>query len=190
MDRYESWEELIRYSERSANPVGRIVLIMMGYRPPLEVASNAELFRASDAICTALQLTNFWQDVKRDLIERDRVYLPRELTGLSVDTLRAWMQEGSDTQRKAYANVLTPLIARTWHLFKIGEGLFPLLRKQVRGVVSLFAAGGHATLRKIERQGYMTLWERPRLSKFEKGMLVAKEALGLSARRAASWHDE
>lgn len=190
MDRYETWDELIRYSERSANPVGRIVLIMMGYRPPMEVASNAELFRASDAICTALQLTNFWQDVQRDLVERDRVYLPRGLTGLTAETLRAWMQEGSESQRKAYVVALKPLVARTWHLFRIGEGLFPLLRKDVRSVVSLFAAGGHATLRKIERQGYLTLWERPRLNKIEKGMLVAKEALGLSARRAASWHDE
>lgn len=190
MDRYQTWDELIRYSERSANPVGRIVLIMMGYRPPMEAPGNAELFRASDAICTALQLTNFWQDVQRDLLERDRVYLPRGLTGLTAETLRAWMQEGSESQRKAYVDAMKPLVARTWHLFKIGEGLFPLLRKDVRGVVSLFAAGGHATLRKIERQGYLTLWERPRLSKIEKGMLVAKEALGLSARRAASWHDE
>ena len=68
--RYPDLPTLLRYCEKSANPVGRLVLMLMGYR-------DAERSALSDATCTALQLTNFWQDVRRDVLERDRVYLPR-----------------------------------------------------------------------------------------------------------------
>lgn len=71
--RYETWEEVIDYCTRSADPVGRLVLMLCG-EPRTE-----EVFTLSDKICTALQLTNHWQDVKRDILERDRIYIPREL---------------------------------------------------------------------------------------------------------------
>ncbi|QDU71796.1 squalene/phytoene synthase family protein [Mucisphaera calidilacus] len=70
--RYDSWEQLVDYCSRSANPVGRLVLRVSGHDDP-------ELDRLSDATCTALQLTNFWQDVRRDIIQRDRVYLPADV---------------------------------------------------------------------------------------------------------------
>src|SRR3712207_7048392 len=56
---------------RSADPVGRLVLYMCGYR-------DEERQRLSDRTCTALQLANFWQDVRRDVVERNRIYIPRE----------------------------------------------------------------------------------------------------------------
>ena len=68
--RYATWDDVLDYSSRSANPVGRLVLRIAGYE-------DARLDSWSDAICTALQLTNFWQDVKPDF-ERGRVYLPRQ----------------------------------------------------------------------------------------------------------------
>lgn len=70
--RYETWDQLVDYCSRSANPVGRLVLRVAGHDDP-------ELDRLSDATCTALQLANFWQDVRRDIINRDRVYLPAEI---------------------------------------------------------------------------------------------------------------
>ncbi|WP_428386367.1 squalene/phytoene synthase family protein [Mucisphaera sp.] len=70
--RYESWDQLLDYCTRSANPVGRLVLRVAGHDDP-------EMDRLSDATCTALQLVNFWQDVRRDIIQRDRVYLPADL---------------------------------------------------------------------------------------------------------------
>ena len=82
--RYENWEGVLDYCRYSANPVGRLVLYLTGYRDPERQA-------LSDATCTALQLANFWQDVDRDL-EKDRIYIPLDLlreNGLTAKTLRA-----------------------------------------------------------------------------------------------------
>src|SRR3982751_3808919 len=70
-NRYDSWAGVFDYCRRSANPVGRLVLRIAGYR-------DAALDRSSDAVCTALQLTNFWQDVERDQ-QKGRLYVPREM---------------------------------------------------------------------------------------------------------------
>ncbi len=70
--RYETWRQVLDYCTRSADPVGRLVLMVCGER------RDDETFALSDKICTALQLTNHWQDVKRDILERDRIYIPRE----------------------------------------------------------------------------------------------------------------
>jgi squalene synthase HpnC len=69
--RYENWDAVIDYCVYSANPVGRLVLYLCGYR-------DAERQRLSDATCTALQLANFWQDVSRDL-EKGRIYIPLDI---------------------------------------------------------------------------------------------------------------
>ena len=69
--RYASWHDVLDYCRRSANPVGRLVLRLSGYR-------DAELDRAADAVCTALQLTNFWQDLAIDW-PRGRLYVPEEV---------------------------------------------------------------------------------------------------------------
>src|SRR5690606_29775179 len=66
MRRYDTWGQLLGYCTRSANPVGRLVLMLLGHH-------DAERFAWSDATCTALQLTNFWQDMRRDVLERDRI---------------------------------------------------------------------------------------------------------------------
>src|SRR5260370_33690811 len=65
---YDNWDELLDYSHYSANPVGRLVLWVCGYR-------EESLGLLSDKICTALQLANFWQDVVEDA-ERGRRYVP------------------------------------------------------------------------------------------------------------------
>src|SRR5436190_19127542 len=70
-NRYASWAEVLDYCRRSANPVGRLVLRIGGYR-------ETALDRSSDALCTALQLTNFWQDFGRDW-QAGRLYVPREV---------------------------------------------------------------------------------------------------------------
>src|SRR6266446_138242 len=69
--RYDSWPAVLDYCRRSANPVGRLVLRIAGYRDEV-------LDRSSDALCTALQLTNFWQDFGRDW-RAGRLYVPREV---------------------------------------------------------------------------------------------------------------
>ena len=69
--RYASWSDVLDYCRRSANPIGRLVLRIGGYR-------DEKLDRSSDALCTALQLTNFWQDFGRDW-RAGRLYVPREV---------------------------------------------------------------------------------------------------------------
>src|SRR5439155_4370313 len=71
VDRYETFEQVVDYCRLSANPVGRLVLYMCGYR-------DEQRQHLSDQTCSALQLANFWQDVRRDIVELDRIYFPSE----------------------------------------------------------------------------------------------------------------
>lgn len=178
--RYETWEQVVDYCGRSANPVGRLVLLLAGYRPENEPSGDAagralNRFEMSDAICTALQLTNFWQDVRRDLLERDRVYMPSKETGVSPELLRDWMaREHDPAARIAFINALRPLVEKTWALFEKGSALPSMLNAEIRPVVWLFAAGGESVLRSVEATGCTTLWTRPRLTKLKKVSLVAR----------------
>ncbi len=169
---YDNWPQLLDYCQRSANPVGRIVLHLGGYA---NTEVNAERYRLSDATCTALQLINFWQDVRRDLIERDRVYIPRHETGLTPDILRQWVTLPNDPEaRTRYILAVRPLVDRTRELFAIGAALPGLLDSRIGPVVWLFGAGGRAVLRRVEGIGCATLWTRPKLSKIAKLGLVGR----------------
>jgi phytoene/squalene synthetase len=183
-DTYETWDQLVDYSRLSANPVGRIVLMLFGYsaststtrdkdNPANHRAPNA-LWKMSDAICTGLQLANFWQDVRRDLDERERVYLPVSESGFSPGTLRTMISSPSPDQRAAYRRTLESLVLRTNLLFEEGKPIFELLTPTQRPVIWLFAAGGKGILRSIERMGYGTLWRRPRLSTLDKLWLLSR----------------
>lgn len=172
---YETWEQCVDYCTRSANPVGRIVLMLAGYAPPEMDGANAERFAMSDATCTALQLINFWQDVRRDLVERDRVYLPARDTGISPEMLREWLDRADDPgARVRYIRAMRPLVERTKELFDRGRPLPRHLNPGIAPVVWLFGAGGDAIVRAVERIGCATLWERPRLGKLTKARLVAQ----------------
>ena len=172
---YETWEQCVDYCTRSANPVGRIVLMLAGYAPPEMDAANTERFAMSDATCTALQLINFWQDVRRDLVERDRVYLPSRDTGISPDMLRAWLDRGDDPHaRVQYIRAVRGLVDRTKVLFDQGRPLPRQLNPGIAPVVWLFGAGGDATVKAVERIACATLWQRPRLGKLTKAGLVAR----------------
>ncbi|MBX3358985.1 MAG: squalene synthase HpnC [Phycisphaeraceae bacterium] len=168
--RYESWDQLVDYCARSANPVGRLVLHLGGYP---DTPANADRYRMSDATCTALQLTNFWQDVRRDLIERDRVYLPSRDTGISAEQLRDWAHRPDDPQaRVPFIRALRPLAERTAELFEQGRDLPRLLDSRIRPVVWLFGVGGRQVLGSVRRTGCVTLWERPTLEAAKKACLV------------------
>jgi squalene synthase HpnC len=172
---YETWDQCVDYCTRSANPVGRIVLMLAGYAPPEIDAANAERFAMSDATCTALQLINFWQDVRRDLVERDRVYLPSRDTGISPELLGEWLDRGDDAHaRVRYIRAVRPLVERTRGLFAEGRPLPRQLNPGIAPVVWLFGAGGEAIVRAVERMGCATLWQRPRLGKLTKAGLVAR----------------
>ncbi|MBL8747290.1 MAG: squalene synthase HpnC [Phycisphaerae bacterium] len=171
VSRYETWDQVIGYCTRSANPVGRIILMLDGRR--LDDPRDEPLFRMSDATCTALQLTNFWQDVRRDLDERDRVYIPLNDTGLTAELLSEWASRpGDPAARVAFIRMLRPLVERTRGLFEQGRPLPRAMGSSLSPVVWLFGAGGESVLHLVERTGCATLWERPRLSKARKLWLV------------------
>ena len=164
--RYETFDGLVDYCRRSANPVGRLVLYLSGYR-------DAERQRLSDATCTALQLANFWQDVRRDLLDRDRVYLPAEdmhRFGVTEAGLRAGVAAGRCDE--AFAQLIRFEVDRTARLFDEGDALLPMLDPAVRGQVALYGKGGRLVLDAIRAQGYDTLARRPALGRWRKGRLV------------------
>ncbi len=177
---YETWEQLLDYCARSASPVGRIVLTLGGYAPPEVDPSNADRYAMSDATCTALQLINFWQDVRRDLIERDRVYIPTlgpggTPTGITREKLRGWLDQPTDPRaRVPYIRGLRPLVDETATLFSKGQPLPTTLDGGIGPVVWLFGAGGHAILKAVRGLGCATLWNRPRLPASEKALLVGQ----------------
>jgi len=137
--RYESWEELLDYCRRSANPVGRLVLLVFGYR-------DLELPPLSDAICTGLQLANHWQDVAVDL-RKDRIYIPRDL--LKRFSVGEWdLNAGRVTD--GFRGLMGELIARTRRLFEKGRPLCDRLGSDLRFEVRLTWLGGSSILDRIE----------------------------------------
>lgn len=174
VDHYATWDDVLDYCVYSANPVGRLVLYLCGYR-------DEERQRLSDFTCTALQLANFWQDVSRDL-EKGRVYIPLEALaahGLSVGDITARRFD------ERYVLLMKSLIARTRELFAAGLPLAPRVDATLRVDIELFSRGGLAILDAIERSGYNTLERRPALTKWTQLRLLAR-ALGAKVFAASS----
>jgi squalene synthase HpnC len=169
VNRYDTFDQLVDYCRRSADPVGRLVLYLCGY-------GDEERQRLSDRTCTALQLANFWQDVRRDLTDRNRIYVPHDSMakfGVTEEQVAALRFDEN------YRQMMKFEVERTRGLFDEGARLLPLLDPVVRRQISLFEQGGRAVLKAIERQNFDTLSKRPRLSKLQKGRLVMR-ALGLA----------
>lgn len=166
--RHETWDDLLFYCERSANPCGRLVLYLFGVR-------DEEAFRLSDATCTALQLTNFWQDVAIDWT-KGRVYLPQE------DLRRfAVTEDGISAGRvdDAWRALMAFEVGRTRALFREGQRLVERLSGRAKFDVRLFSRGGLRILDLIERNGYDVFRRRPTISKAGKMWLALTSALGV-----------
>jgi squalene synthase HpnC len=161
--RYRNFDELFRYCRYSANPVGRLVLGLCGYR-------DAARYALSDATCTALQLANFWQDVAVDL-KKDRVYMPLDVLerqGYSVEELFAHKFD------QRFANAMKEAVDVARELFLKGLPLADQVDRRLAIDLDLFSRGGLKVLEKIEKQGYNVLRARPSISKTERvGMLLA-----------------
>ncbi|HSC28393.1 MAG TPA: squalene synthase HpnC, partial [Vicinamibacterales bacterium] len=138
--RYEAWQDLLDYCRRSANPVGRLVLRVAG-------CADARADAAADAVCTALQLTNFWQDLARDWA-RGRLYVPLE------DLARAGAREddlGAGRMTPAWRAVMAQMIGRTHALFAEGRGICEMVRGRLRWELRLTWLGGARMLDKVGR---------------------------------------
>jgi squalene synthase HpnC len=162
---YSTFEDLLFYCRHSANPVGRILLHIFN-------CANDETGKFSDMICTALQLTNFWQDLSVD-IKRNRVYIPHEdfdRFGLTADDLKGG---GTDAVRP----LLKFQVERTKKLFLGGRPLFRLIDKRFALELRLTYQGGMRILEKVEHLGYDTLHHRPVLSRFDWALIVIRSLL-------------
>ena len=163
--RYATWDELLHYCRRSANPVGRLMLRIAGYE-------DQTLDRASDCLCSALQLTNFWQDLERDY-QRGRIYMPaadREACGASEADLAA--RRLTTEWRCALARVSR----RTRALFVAGRSVCDGVRGRVGFELRLTWLGGIRILDRVERAGYDVFTARPVLS-FADGLPILWQAL-------------
>jgi squalene synthase HpnC len=159
--RYRNFEELFSYCRCSANPVGRLVLYLCGYR-------DAERQRLSDATCTALQLANFWQDVTTDLL-KDRIYIP-----LDVMERHAYALDDLFAHRftPAFRAVMQEIVEKARELFREGLPLVRMVDRRLALDLDLFSRGGMRVLEKIEAQGYDVLRARPAISKTERVWLL------------------
>jgi phytoene synthase len=150
--RYGTWHEVLDYCRRSANPVGRLVLRIAGYR-------DDGLDRASDCVCTALQLTNFWQDLGRDW-RRGRLYLPS-------DDWRVCGARESDLSSghftPAWRRALERVAARTRELFLRGRAVCDGVRGRLGLELRLTWLGGMRILERVEAAGFDALTQRPTL---------------------------
>jgi phytoene/squalene synthetase len=148
---YATWEQLIGYCHLSADPVGELVLHVFG-------AATARRIELSDAVCTALQLTEHWQDIREDL-GRARVYVPLEdlaRHGCTIEALAA------STVSEPLRRVLALEAARTAMLFRQGDLLAASLRGWQRFAIAGYAGGGRAALDAIALADYEVLAADPR----------------------------
>ncbi len=150
--RYETWSQLMDYCRRSANPVGRIVLRVAGYR-------DDALDRAADCVSTALQIANFLQDFGRDW-QRGRLYVPAEIyqaTGARLDDL------GCLELTSPWCAALAECTARTRALFAGGRAVCDGVRGRLKLELRLTWLGGMRILDQLVRTGYDPLANRPTL---------------------------
>jgi squalene synthase HpnC len=151
VSRYATWTELREYCALSANPVGRLVLHVFG-------AATLERLRASDAVCTALQLVEHCQDVAEDLA-RGRLYLPAE------DLARFGCHERdlqARTASPAVRELMSFEVSRVRALLDLGAPLVQMLSGRPRLAIAGFVAGGRAAASAIERRGFDVLAGAPR----------------------------
>lgn len=173
INRYQTWEQVIDYCTRSADPVGRLVLYLCGY-------DDEPRQLISDKTCTALQLINFWQDVRRDIEDRNRIYVPADILArhnLTHDHLTNHVlnkQPLTPEQHQQYRNAIKECVDRTWPLFNEGRELWPLVHKHLRLDIQLFSLGGEAIMKRVEQINYDTINTRPTLGKPAKVSLMLR----------------
>jgi squalene synthase HpnC len=152
--RYQTWTDVLDYCRRSANPVGRLVLRVAG-------GNDAALATSSDAVCTALQLANFWQDFEIDW-RKGRLYVPADVwqtTGAHLDDLDA------RRMTPAWRAALADVTARTRELFTTGRAVCDGVGGRLRYELRATWLGGSTILDKLEAADYNVFAGRPRLTK-------------------------
>ena len=165
---HESLATLEDYSRYSANPVGRLVLLVSGYH-------DEALMQLSDEICTGLQLANFYQDVVSDWQQRQRRYLPADQMarfGVTDAQIEARQFDGN------FRDMMKFLVDDARARLIRGQRISMLVNRDLAATLSLFAKGGHAILDAIAAQDYDTLKSRPVVTKAAKLKLLGGALVG------------
>lgn len=164
--RYATWEDLTDYCRRSANPIGRLVLRVAG-------RDSAELDAASDAVCTALQLTNFWQDLENDWA-KGRLYVPASV----------WQAAGANETDLSNRHItpewrraLADVTARTRTLFARGAPVADGVAGRLRWELRATWLGGTRILDKLEAANFDMFTHRPRLTRADVPGILWRTAL-------------
>jgi len=153
-NRYETFEELLDYCSRSAKPVGRILLKIFN-------VNNIEAITASDKICTALQLTNFYQDISIDIL-KNRIYLPKEkmkLFGVEEQQIKNKIAD------EKFKRLLKTLLEETKIMFEEGKNIHRYIPINFQLQMKMTILGGEKILEKISLIDYDVFNKRPKLSK-------------------------
>ena len=162
-ERYANFGEVMEYCRYSANPVGRLLL-------HLNKETSTQSLGYSDAICSALQLTNFLQDISQDLEESNRIYIPQdEMEKYGVSEEDILNKNTNDASRKLIAFQ----IARTARLMQSGAPLGKVLKGRMGLELRMTIMGGSRILYKLNQQ-YDDVFSRPRLSKWDIGWVIWK----------------
>jgi squalene synthase HpnC len=165
--RYATMRDVLGYCRYSANPVGRLVLYVCGY-------ADEERFRLSDATCSALQLANFWQDVRVDY-GKGRVYLPQEdmrRVGVSDETI------AGGVATPEFRGLLRDEVEFARRLFYEGLPLIGRVGRDLAVDLDLFSRGGLEILNAIEHRDFDVLSARPAISKRTKLQLALRAVSG------------
>ena len=166
-NRFLNFDELLHYCRYSANPVGRIVLWIFSYH-------SEDLMKKADRITTALQLTNFWQDLSVDLA-KERLYIPLDILN------RFQLGEEDVFQRKfsvEFTLVLSELFKKTKSLYAKGLPLLDQVEGRFKYELRLTVAGGQEILKKVHKNPEKILYYRPTLSKRDWVRLASKSFMG------------
>ena len=170
--RFETYADVLHYCDHSANPVGRMVLHVLG-------EASDENVRLSDATCTALQLANFWQDVARDYA-MGRIYIP-------LEDIRAFgcaeEQIANGVADRAFRDLMRSEVDRAQALFEEGLPLATRLSGRARLAIALFSKGGMRVLDAIRKQDYDVLSRRPGVTRSRKLWLILSTAVRLTVLR-------
>ncbi len=166
--RYRTMDDVLGYCRYSANPVGHLAPYVFGHR-------DAERFRLSDFTCSALQLANFWQDVRSDYVQRGRIYLPLEAMdryGVAERTIA----DGVAT--KEFRGLLREMTSDTREMFHRGLPLIDQVDRELAVDLDLFSRGGLEILRAIEQRKWDVLSARPAISRRTKLALAIRAVTG------------
>ena len=162
-NRFYSFDEILYYCNYSANPIGRLILLLFK-------KNNEENLLLSDKICTALQITNFLQDVNLDL-KKNRIYFPLD------DFMKNNYSEVfffNKVMNQSFINIINNQIEKTEYLFNEGEKLLRNLNGKLKFEITLTIIGGKSILDKVKKNKEIIFEKRPKLNLIDKIIILFK----------------